>query len=68
MRSLTYHKNQLKLVVQFIFEIQGFMSEGVISTPFLESDEGCQQELKTFPPRSFRRRLQKLTETSFIFF
>lgn len=32
----TYHKHQLKLVVQFILECEGLMSERVVTSAFLE--------------------------------
>lgn len=31
----TYHKHQLKLVVQFILECECLMGEGVVTSPFL---------------------------------
>lgn len=36
--TTTYHKHQLKLVVQFILECEGFMGEGVVASPFLERE------------------------------
>lgn len=34
----TYHKHQLKLVVQFILECESLMSERVVTSPFLEKE------------------------------
>lgn len=45
--TTTYHKHQLKLVVQFILECEGFMGEGVVAASFLER-EGV-SEFRLFP-------------------
>lgn len=34
-RGGTYHKHQLKLVVQLVLEREGFMGEGVVATSLL---------------------------------
>lgn len=34
-RGYTYHKHQLKLVVQLVLEREGFMGEGVVATSLL---------------------------------
>lgn len=45
--TTTHHKHQLKLVVQFILEREGFMGEGVVAAPFLEREDVS--EVRLFP-------------------
>lgn len=39
--GVTYHKHQLKLVVQFVLKREGFMGEGVVATSLL-GERSCQ--------------------------